>query len=352
MRTKQIHASNMQDALAIARESLGDDAVLLNTQKNSNGIVVTFAVEDSDDAMLSQLLTDDLLDDLDNLDAITPFTPHIPRASTAQVELTHPAMAIVSEALAYHHLPAALVARIEAHIRQQPLKPSSVLEVAETALANALGALIAFTPIATAAKPPAKALMLVGPHGAGKTSTIAKLAAELTLQKQQVVLISTDMERLGGTDNLHQLADILKCSFYICDTRANLKSLLTQFQNKAWVLIDSTGANIYEFKPLKELGEFASLQGVEPILTCPAGMDADEAQEMAGVFNFLNIERMIITRLDAVRRMGSVFSALTTGGYALSNFTSSAVLSDACSPISPHALARLMLRHVRERMTH
>jgi len=345
MRTKQISASNMQDALAIARESLGEDAVLLNTQKIPKGIIVTFAIEDNEDSMLSDILANDIAD-------VAPFTPEIPRATAAKVEVAHPAIAMVAEALTYHRLPEALTARILAHVQQQQLKPNSLLEVAEAALANALSAVIAFKPIATSSKPPAKALMLVGPHGAGKTSTIAKFAAELTLHKQQVVLISTDMERLGGTDNLHQLADILKCSFYIGDSRANLKSLLAQFQGNAWVLIDSTGANIYEFKPLKELGEFASLQGVEPILTCPAGMDADEAQEMAGVFNFLNIERMIITRLDAVRRMGSVFSALSTGGYALSNFTSSAVLSDACSPISAPALARLMLRHVRERMTH
>ncbi len=345
MRTKQITAANMQDALAIARQDLGEDAVLLDTKKVPKGIIVTFAIEEYDD---------DLLGEGAPMPAnITPFTPEIPRATAAKVELTHPALEIISQALTYHRLPEALVERILMHLQQQHLKPGALLEVAETALAQALGSLLRFNPIATAAgKPPPKAMMLVGPHGAGKTSTIAKIAAELTFHKQQVVLISTDMERLGGTDNLHQLADILKCNFYIGDTRANLKSLLAQFQGKAWILIDSTGANIYEFKPLKELGEFASLQGVEPILTCPAGMDADEAQEMAGVFNFLNIERMLITRLDAVRRMGSVFAALTTGGYALSNFTNSAVLSDACSPISAAALARLMLRHVRERMTH
>ena len=345
MRTKQITAANMQDALAIARDSLGEDAVLLDSKKAAKGIIVTFAIEEGDD----DLLGDDLSD---NTPYIAPFTPEIPRATTAKVELSHPALAMVEQALSYHRLPDALVDRLLMHLQQQHLKPGTVIEVAETALSEALSSLLRFKPIATAAKTPPKAMMLVGPHGAGKTSTIAKLAAELTLQKQQVVLISTDMERLGGTDNLHQLADILKCSFYIGDNRANLKSLLAQFEGKAWVLIDSTGANIYEFKPLTELGEFASLQGVEPNLTCPAGMDADEAQEMAGVFNFLNIERMIITRLDAVRRMGSVFSALSTGGYALSNFTNSAVLSDACLPISAISLARLMLRHVRERMTH
>jgi len=80
-------------------------------------------------------------------------------------------------------------------------------------------------------------------------------------------------------------------------------------------------------------------------------MAADEAQEMASVFDFLNIERMLITRLDATRRLTSVFTTLATGGYALSNLSNSASPTDACSPLSPAALSRLMLRHIRERLT-
>jgi len=342
MRTKQISAANMQDALATARRDLGENAVLLDTKKAARGIIVTFAIEDDDD-----LFFDD-----DLADFVPPPTPAPPRPVQPTSAL-HPAIAMASDALDYHSTPTVIANKIRSHLlNHRPTHPST-LEAAETALTEALTATLAFKPIPMGAKiPPTKALMLVGPHGAGKTSTIAKIAAELTLQNQPVILISTDMERLGAADNLQQLADILKCQFFVADSRPALKARLAQFEGKAWILIDSTGANIYEFKPLKELGEFASLHGVEPILTCPAGMDAREAEEMASVFNFLTIERMIITRLDAVRRLGSVFAALATGGYALANLTNSAVLSDACSPMSAPALARLMLRHVRERTTH
>jgi flagellar biosynthesis protein FlhF len=192
--------------------------------------------------------------------------------------------------------------------------------------------------------------MLVGPHGAGKTSTLAKLATELTLAGEHVVLISTDMERLGGAEALQKVAEILKCDFYACEKRQQLKILLQQYLGKAWVLIDSAGANIYEFAQMKQLGEFAGLQGVEPILTCPAGMDADEAAEMASVFDFLSIDRMLITRLDAARRLKSMFTTITTGGYALAGYTHSAIPSDALQSLTPIALSRLMLRHARERL--
>jgi flagellar biosynthesis protein FlhF len=346
MKMHKISAASVQEALATARRELGEDAVLLETKKSAGkGVIVTFAVDGPDEALFDE-------DIYGNAADILPFSPEISRPSSAKVEINHPAIDLITEALAYHGVPEALKNRLMTSLHKITLKPDSAIEVAQMALADALTTNIPFTPIASATKtPPERAIMLVGPHGAGKTSTIAKLATELTMQKQKIVLISTDMERMGGTDSLHKLAGILKCEFHIAESRAQLKTLLLNHQGKVWVLIDSAGANIYEFAPMKLLGEFASLQGVEPILTCPAGMDADEAQEMAGVFDFLTIERMIVTRLDAARRLKSVFAVLTTGGYALSNLTNSAVPTDTCQPLSPIALSRLMLRHARERMS-
>lgn len=346
MRMKQISAATIQEALATARRELGDDAVLLETKKSTKGkgVTVTFAVDGPDESLFEP-------EDLN--DNIASFTPQIVRPTAPKVEIDHPAIGLITEAFEYHGLPTALVQKLMRTLYKIRLKPDALIEVAQTALADALTETMAFQPIATAVKtPPKRAMMFVGPHGAGKTSTIAKLATELTMQGQQVVLVSTDMERLAGTEALQKLTSILKCDFYTAETRAALKILLQQYLGKAWLLIDSTGANIYEFGPMKALGEFASLQDVEPILVCPAGMDSDEAGEMAGVFDFLSIERMIVTRLDATRRLKSVFTTILAGGYAFSNASHSASPSDACQPLSPAALSRLMLRHVRERMTH
>ncbi len=343
MRMKQITAATMQEALQIAKRELGEDAVLLDTKKsNGSSITVTFAVDESDP------ITFDDLPPMPEPD----FTPDIAR-SIGGFDLAHPAFDILQEAFTYHALPPELSRSLMKQVQSQHLPTGGLMDVAETLLAEALGKILVFKPIGTAAAiPPSRVLMLVGPHGAGKTSAIAKIATELTLHKRRVVLVSADNERMGATDTLQNLADVLKCECQVLDTRNELKELAQKYLGQAWVLVDSTGANIYEFKQLKALGELATLQHIEPILTCPAGMDSDEARELAGVFDFLPIERMIVTRLDATRRLGSLFAALTAGGYALSNFSQSASPSEACSPASAPALSRLMLRHARERLTH
>lgn len=339
MKMKQIQAANMQEAMKLAREQLGDDAVLLDQKSvvGGKGIIVTFAVDEEE-----PIAFDDI-----------PFEapqPYIPRAASARAEIDHPAFAIARDVLEYHQVPPALREKLLKRLQVADYIAGALNDVAERALADVLAAELRFTAIATGERlPPAKAIMLVGTHGAGKTSTLAKFATELTLHKKPVVMVAADNERIGATDTLAGLCSLLKCGFVVAEDRAALKPIIKEYAGKAWVLIDSTGVNIYEFQQLKALGELAGLQGVEPILTCPAGMDAAEAQEMAGVLGFLGIERMIATKVDATRRLSSLFAAQQAGGLALANLADSAKPTQACAPASPAALARLMLRHVRER---
>lgn len=343
MKMKQISAASVAEALNLARRELGEDAVLLETKKSpkGKGVVVTFAIDAPDEMLFAE--------DAFN-DNIAPFASAIPKPAVSRAEIDHPAFALMEESLRYHAVPENLAARIRANLRKVRLKPDALVEVAQTALADALEATCVFQPI-LANHIPHQALMLVGPHGAGKTSTIAKFASRSVLANIPVVLISTDTEQLGGADGLQKLSGILKCDFYVAENRAALKILLKKYLGKALVLVDSAGANIYEFAAMKALGEFAGLADVEPILTVPAGMDADEAQEMASVFSFLNIARVIVTRADATRRLKAVFAALATGNYALANVTASASPGEAAPSLTPTELARLMLRHTRERMT-
>lgn len=347
MRMKQITAATMQDALHMARRDLGDEAVLLETRKLSGGrgVTVVFALDEPDADLFGE-------DDIAFAPPRTQDHPPLaggqhrmrdaggvsasPQKPSASEHRTHGAspQQIIIQALQSHAIPQAMREKLLKAAQAQRIPSGNALEAAETILAEALHRELTFNPITTGSSNyPTRALMLVGPHGVGKTSAIAKLATQLTLAKRRVVLISTDIERMGATETMQGLSDILKCELHVINKRALLRELVKQSLGNAWVLIDSFGVNIYEFAQMKALGELAGLQGIEPILTCQAGMDAEEAVELAGVFSFLPIERMILTRTDATRRLSSLFSILHTSGYALANMSSSASPTDACSPL-------------------
>jgi flagellar biosynthesis protein FlhF len=340
MKMKQIAAKDMQEAMALARRDLGDDAILLNTRKMPKGIIVTFATE-SYDSPLPLDATDDVLANI-----------HIPSPTVRYVQADHPALKMIDQALDYHAIPEPMLSRLKIAVRGAHIPAATMADSAEAILAEALEKLFQFQALTESSSLPSKALMLVGAQGAGKTTTIAKLATMLALKKKPLVLISTDTERFGGTEALSGLADILKAPFKIAQDRAELKAYVKQYLGKAWILIDSFGVNIYEFTELKALGEFASLQDVEPILVCPAGIDAAESQEMASVFSFLPIGRMLITRADATRHFSNIFAALSHARYTLTNVSSSSRPADPCEPLTPILLAKLMLRSTRERTSH
>lgn len=365
MRMKQITAPTMQEALHIARRDLGDEAVLLETRKLSGGrgVTVVFAVdEEEENSFAHPTAANTKIPPIPvNIPSRTfneeishkPRAKSVPATSPTATSLPHPAHDLIAHELLAHAMPEELAERMMQTVRLQKIPSAPLQDAAETLLSQALSTHLKFHPIHTGDKHyPARALMFIGPHGAGKTSTIAKLATQLTLAKKRVVLISTDMEHMGAAEAMQALSDLLKCELHRFDKRALLREMVKQTLGDAWVLIDSAGVNIYEFAQMKKLGELAGLQGIEPILTCPAGMDAEEAQEMAGVFSFLPIERVIVTRTDATRRLSSLFSVLSAGGYALSNMTSSTSPSDACTAMSAPALSRLILRRARERVTH
>lgn len=349
MKLKRIQAATVQDAMALARRELGEDAALLDTKKIASGVIVTFAVEVLEENVL--------LEEAEAVVAAAAPPTAVRKPITKQtvreaVKETHPAHDLVASAIAHHSIAEPLRGKLIEHVARSPVhRAMPALPLAEQLLTHALLAELSFAPLDINAKiPPDRAWMFVGAHGAGKTSTIAKVATALALAKKPVMLISTDTERLGGAESLEILAKLLKCPFVIARSREELQRALEASIGQYWVLVDTSGANIYAFDQLKQLGELASLAQVEPILVAASGMDAAEAVEMAGVFNFLTIERMVITRLDAIRRLGSVFATLTAGRYHLAQYTDSAIPTDSAKPLSHSALATLMLRHVRDRM--
>lgn len=323
MRMKQITAKNMQEALEIARQKFGDDAVLLQSRKapGTQGIIVTFGIEAHEEG------------------------------APVGAEASHPALPMLARVLKFHQIADPILSRLEMAGAAAHVGSATPIDAAETMLAHALEHTFGFAPISESATPPTRALMLIGAHGAGKTTAIAKLATMLALMKRPMVLVSTDVDRFGGTDGLASLAQILGVPFHVIATRSALKSLLKDSLPEAHVLIDSAGVNIYEFADLKQLGEFATLQQVEPLLVAAAGMDAAESVEMASVFSFLPITRLLITRADAARHWNGIFAMLTHHQFRFANLSASASPADPCQPLTPDVLAAQMMRYERERLT-
>ena len=314
MRLKSFHANSMAEAMRQVREILGEDAIIVATREEEGvGVRVTAAVEEDDFSS-------------------APGAGSV--ADFSDGDLLDPAEQ-VSDALLRHGVPGDLANRLGESVR------SMDTEDATTALAAALEAVFAFQPLAEGKG--ARPLMLVGPPGAGKTLTLAKLATRAKLRGKSVGVISTDTIRAGGIEQLSSLTRVLKLRLMTVEDPMALGDALEVHRGAELVLVDSAGRNPYDTADMKELRDFLVAADIEPVLVLPAGGDAHEAADMARLFRSLGARRLLVTRLDTSRRLGSLLHAAHEAGLAFCDASTTSKVAEGLVPLSPKSLAALLL---------
>jgi len=163
----------------------------------------------------------------------------------------------------------------------------------------------------------------VGTTGVGKTTTIAKIAANLMVQqKKKVGLISIDTYRIGAMEQLKNYADILGVPCFQAFTRRDLLLALGRMRAMDVVLIDTAGRSQYDMSRLgglkKMIGDHAS---IDTHLLLSVGMAASEMKTTAQSFSGLNFKTYIFTKLDEVREIGNIVNQMASYKIPISYVT-------------------------------
>jgi flagellar biosynthesis protein FlhF len=165
-------------------------------------------------------------------------------------------------------------------------------------------------------------VVLVGPTGSGKTTTIAKLAAHYHLeQHQSVLMVTTDTFRVGAVEQLETFAGILKVPLRVANRPKEVEAVV-RGSNADVVLIDTQGHSVRHSLHMAEVRSiWEGYQTAEVLLTVPATFAADEIRGLASGFLQGEPGKVVITKVDEARRPGPVLSALMTMDLAVSFVT-------------------------------
>lgn len=331
MRLKTFTAKTMQDAMAQVRATLGPDAIIVNTRpegKDGKGglVRVTAAIDSDIQAEPNQ----------------KPTAPQPkPVAGARLADLVAEA-----DSLAFEHEVQKLDELLDAQRLTETLKArlmklarSVESDTAHMALAAALDNDFLFRPITTTVDRP---MIFVGPPGAGKTASIAKLAAAAALQDRPVRLVTTDTLRTGGAGQLEGYARLINTSVTTVPDPAALFAAVDGAEDGELVLVDTAGCNPYAAEDLERTLELIEAIDGEPILVMAAGGDCAETEETGGIFAELGARRMIVTRLDTVRRYASLLTLARGGNLAFGGVSATPYVGDAIQPLNPVSLARLL----------
>ncbi len=307
----------MAEAMEQIRDALGDDAIIVSSHQSERGrgVQVTAAAE-AEPALAGAAVDDAVLADRDALDD-DAFLEDDPLFAS----------------LLYHDVPEALAERLAG--TGAKAEAEDIVE----ALAVALDRFFQFSSLADPDRP----VMLVGPPGAGKTITLAKLAAAATLRGAPATIITTDTVRAGAMAQLSGYTDILQQTLLSVDSPEGLHAAILNAHGGS-ILIDTPGTNPFNDDEMADLGRFISATGAEPVLVFPAGFNAQDAADMAAAYSRLGCRTMIATQLDGSRRLGAILTAAQGGNLAFSLVSISPSIAQGLTTLNPMSLARVLLR--------
>jgi flagellar biosynthesis protein FlhF len=330
MRLRRFTARTAAEAMALVRRELGPDAVIVSTESADTGATtVTAALENDDDADLAR-----------------DFAAAAAAGQSADSALPPlDAAELIAEAVTAHGTPPRLAEKILMASLELLADAADPLP----ALAGALDAVFGFQPLDDRRRDGGQPLMLVGPPGAGKTIAVAKLAARAVLARRRIHVLSTDTVRAGGIEQLEAFTRLMALPLHRIDGEAQLAAALADAAalsagpGDPAALIDTAGINPYNASDRDELAAFIAAADAEPVLVLPAGGDLYDSVELAEAFADLGCRRMIVTRVDMVRRLGSVLAVAEAARLGFSDIGISANVADGLIPLNPVALARLLM---------
>ncbi len=187
--------------------------------------------------------------------------------------------------------------------------------------------------------------MFIGPTGVGKTTTLAKLAARYSiLKKKSVGLISTDNFRIAATEQLGTYAKIMGLRMEKASTPETFAKGLEIFADKDVILVDTPGRAHPDSGYLHHLRQAIPDQMIETNILINATGGEDYFEDVISGHSRIQIDRMIVTKIDESRRLGRLYDAITRMKKPVSYLTCGQNVPQDIEEITPDRLANLMVR--------
>jgi flagellar biosynthesis protein FlhF len=188
----------------------------------------------------------------------------------------------------------------------------------------------------------------IGPTGVGKTTTLAKLAAQMALfQRKRVALVTIDTYRIGAVDQLKIYAEILGLPLEVVMAPHELKAAVNRFRLYDAVLIDTAGRPSKNKMGIAELkGFMETVAPLETYLVLSCTTKARDQYQIIEDYKSLNYTQLIFTKTDETDTYGSILNVAYETKLPIAFITNGQSVPDDIRPGDPGELARMITRQV------
>ena len=357
MRIKTFQAQTMQEALLLARQELGEDAVVLNTKHVKSGGLLGMGAS----SMVELMAAID-----DNAQPVMAAAPVMQEAVAVAAQVSAPINTMPSfnaiaarmyaeeksktlsennevdalrgevkqlsklvqglmngGVLSKPSLSKPLISRlgIDDSLVETLLSDLAHIEDPEELTSALAGKLSAF------ALPPSnetgQVIAVVGPTGVGKTTTIAKIAAKYALEDgKSVAMITADTYRIGAVEQLKTYARIMGVPLEIALSPEEVSQAVAKHKDKDIILIDTVGRSQRNDEHLEELKSFVNAADpTEVYLVVSATLMPEIQKEVVEKFGVLSPSRLVISKIDESPNRGCLINLPFLTGMGITCIT-------------------------------
>lgn len=338
MNIKKIVGSTMQEAMRKVKNELGNEAVILNSRVISTGgffglfkkkqFEVIAALDEAPlvekrpierqpkDEFELQVVKENEQDrhDAHLLAEIAELKQIVQAESSQHQDLrSYPkTIQVCLEKLQTHGLHHHHVIRIGERLLEQwrtshqPYSEKEMIDVAKAELCKEL-ARLDFSYINEK-----RFISLVGPTGVGKTTTLAKLAAQAKLDEQKkIAFVTLDTYRIAAIEQLNTYAQLLNAPVEVVYDIDDFNEATKKFSTYDRVFIDTAGRNYRDAQFVTELNQLLSIEKeMDTLLVLPISMKERDLEKIVDNFQPMNIKKFIFTKLDETDSFGTMLNMM------------------------------------------
>lgn len=185
----------------------------------------------------------------------------------------------------------------------------------------------------------------VGPTGVGKTTTIAKLAANYTLyHDKKVAMVTADTFRVGAVEQLKLYGDLLEIPVIVLYSPSDITDVLQNLNEYDLTLVDTMGSSPNNKMQIKKVkGFLEKLNPTDIHMVISATTKNQDIYDILNNYSELNYQKLIITKLDETTTYGFILNILDRSDCNLSYVTTGQNVPDDIEMANVENMVNLIL---------
>ena len=354
MEVKKYIGEDTQDALAKLKKDLGSEAVILNTrtirQKGFLGffkkpVVEIIAAKDNSHKKINKIKREEGISDINSeLRALRNLVEDMAFKSnntgeTFNVNLEKYRRILVNNGVNYK-IATSIIKTIDEQINIKEKTEEEVKKIIEFNLKESLGRV---EPIDIESIP--KIIFLIGPTGVGKTTTLAKIAARLIIDKNyDIGLVTTDTYRIAAVEQLKTYSEILELPVKVVYQSDEMYKAVAELKSKDIILVDTAGRSHKDEFQMKETKKLIdSVNNKEVFLVLSATTDFITLESIINQYKFIDDYKIIFTKLDEANGYGNILNAKFCTDNPLSYFATGQDVPDDIEKVNVRELVEHLI---------